>query len=49
MEKVNENITFEELLNQTLKEIKIGQTVTGKVIEITPKNEVFIDNIRLMV
>lgn len=43
MEKVNENITFEELLNQTLKEIKIGQTVTGRVVEITPKNEIFID------
>lgn len=43
MEKNNENITFEELLNQTLKEIKVGQTVTGTVIEITPKNEVFID------
>ena len=43
MEKINENITFEELLNQTLKEIKVGQTVTGTVIEITPKNEVFID------
>ena len=38
-----ENITFEELLNQTLKEIKVGQTVTGTVIEITSKNEVFID------
>ena len=43
MEKINENITFEELLNQTLKEIKVGQTVTGTVIEITPKNEVFLD------
>ena len=37
------NYSFEELLNQTLKEIKVGQTVTGTVIEITPKNEVFID------
>lgn len=43
MEKMNENITFEELLNQTLKEIKVGQTVTGTVIEVTPKDEVFID------
>lgn len=43
MDKMNENVTFEELLNQTLKDIKIGQTVTGTVIEITPKNEVFID------
>lgn len=43
MEKMNDNVTFEELLNQTLKEIKVGQTVTGTVIEITPKDEVFID------
>lgn len=43
MEKKNNEVTFEELLSQTMKEIKIGQTVTGTVIEITPKNEVFID------
>ncbi|MBR2744191.1 MAG: S1 RNA-binding domain-containing protein [Clostridia bacterium] len=43
MGNMNENITFEELLNQTLKEIRVGQTVTGTVIEITPQNEVFID------
>lgn len=43
MEKMNDNVTFEELLNQTLKEIKVGQTVTGTVIEITQKDEVFID------
>lgn len=43
MEKMNENVTFEELLNQTLKEIKVGQTVTGTVIEITSKKEVFLD------
>ena len=43
MENINENITFEELLNQTLKDIKVGQTVTGTVIDITEQNEVFID------
>lgn len=43
MEKMNENITFEELLNQTLKDIKVGQTVTGTVIDITDQKEVFID------
>lgn len=43
MEKMNDNVTFEELLSQTLKDIKVGQTVTGTVIEITPKDEVFID------
>ena len=44
MEKINENITFEELLNQTLKEIKVGQTVTGTVLEITAQKEIFVDN-----
>lgn len=43
MEKINSNVTFEEMLNETLKEIKVGQTVTGTVIEITPKDEIFID------
>ena len=43
MDKINENIAFEDLLNQTLREIKVGQTVTGTVIEVTPKKEVFID------
>lgn len=43
MENMNENITFEELLNQTLKEVKVGQTITGNVIEVTSKGEVFID------
>ena len=43
MDKMNENITFEELLNQTLKDIKVGQTVTGTVIDITDQKEIFID------
>lgn len=43
MDKINENITFEELLNQTLKDIKVGQTVTGTVIDITAQKEIFID------
>lgn len=38
-----ENITFEELLNQTLKEIKIGQPVTGTIIEITAQKEIFVN------
>ena len=32
-----ENMSFEELLNQTLKEIKVGQTVTGQIININDK------------
>lgn len=43
MDKINENITFEELLNQTLKDIKVGQTVTGTVVDITAQKEIFID------
>lgn len=38
-----ENMSFEELLNQTLKEIKVGQTVTGQIININSKGEIFVD------
>ncbi len=38
-----DNISFEELLDQTLKEIKIGQTVTGSIININSQGEVFVD------
>ena len=38
-----ENMSFEELLNQTLKEIKVGQTVTGQIININAKGEIFVD------
>ena len=38
-----ENISFEELLNQTLKEIKVGQTVTGNIININSQGEIFVD------
>lgn len=38
-----ENITFEELLNNTLKEISVGQTVTGKIVNISSKGEIFVD------
>ena len=34
MENYNENITFEEFLNNSLKELKEGQTVKGKIISI---------------
>lgn len=34
---------FEELLNQSLSEKKLGKTVTGKVIRITKQNEIFVD------
>lgn len=38
-----ENVSFEELLSQTLKEIKVGQTVTGEIINISAQGEIFVD------
>lgn len=38
-----DNVSFEELLNQTLKEIKVGQTVTGNIVNINAKGEIFVD------
>ncbi len=38
-----DNMNFEELLNQTLKEIRVGQTVTGEIINITAQGEIFVD------
>ena len=38
-----DNMSFEELLNQTLKEIKVGQTVTGNIININSQGEIFVD------
>ena len=38
-----ENMNFEELLNQTLKEIRVGQTVTGEIINISAQGEIFVD------
>ena len=40
----NENeMSFEELYNQSLKETKLEKTVTGKIISITSQGEIFID------
>lgn len=38
-----ENLTFEDIINQTLKTIKVGTTVTGTVIEVSEKGEIFVD------
>ena len=38
-----DNMSFEELLNQTLKEIRVGQTVTGNIININAQGEIFVD------
>ncbi len=34
---------FEELFNKSVKDVKLGKIVTGKVIEITSKNEIIVD------
>ncbi|MCI9015596.1 MAG: S1 RNA-binding domain-containing protein [Clostridia bacterium] len=37
------DVTFEELFNQSIKDVKLEKTVTGKIIEITKKGEIFVD------
>lgn len=43
MEKNNNNLTFEDIVNQTLKSIKKGTVITGTIVEINDKNEIFVD------
>lgn len=43
MEDFEDNVTFEEIINQTFKKIKVGSIVAGKIIEINDKNEIFVD------
>ena len=43
MEKYEDNLSFEEIINQTLKNIKVGDVVTGKIINITANGEIFVD------
>lgn len=38
-----ENVSFEELLNETLKELKIGQTISGNIVNINAQGEMFVD------
>lgn len=42
MEK-EENMSFAELLDSSMKDVKLDKTVTGKIIEITKKGEIFVD------
>ncbi len=37
------NFTFEDIVNQTLKSIKRGSVVTGTVVDINKKGEIFVD------
>jgi 4-hydroxy-3-methylbut-2-enyl diphosphate reductase len=34
---------FEELFNNSIKDVKLGKTATGKIIEITSKKEIIVD------
>lgn len=43
MKEFEENVTFEDILNQTFKSIKVGSVVTGKIIEINSQGEIFVD------
>ena len=43
MEKYEDNISFEEFISQSLKDIKEGKTVTGKIINISSNGEIFVD------
>lgn len=43
MDSLEDNVTFEEIVNKTFKKIKAGMIVTGTVIEINDENEIFID------
>ena len=39
MEKFEDNLTFEDIVNQTLKQIKVGTTVNGTIVEINSKEK----------
>lgn len=43
MRKFEDNLTFEDIINQTLKKIKVGSTVTGTIVEINGQGEIFVD------
>ena len=43
MEKFEDNLTFEDIINQTLKKVKVGSTITGTIVEINGKGEIFVD------
>ena len=41
MGKFEDNLTFEDIVNQTFKQIKVGTTVTGTIVEINNNGEIF--------
>ena len=34
---------FEEMFNKSIKDVKLGKTITGKIIDITSKKEIIVD------
>ena len=43
MEKFEDNLTFEDIISKTFKEIRVGSTVTGTIVEINKQGEIFVD------
>ena len=43
MSDFEDNVTFEEIFNETFKTIKVGSVVTGTIININEKQEIFLD------
>lgn len=43
MGKFEDNLTFEDIINQTFKEIRTGSTVTGTIVDINAQGEIFVD------
>ena len=43
MKKFEDNLTFEDIINQTFKEIKVGNTITGTIVDINANGEIFVD------
>ena len=39
----NENMSFEEMLEDSMKENKLDKVVTGTIININDKGEIFVD------
>ena len=40
---MDNEINFEEMLNNSFKNIKVGEVISGKIIEINDKGEIFLD------
>ena len=43
MNKFEDNLTFEDIINQTFKKVKVGSTITGTIIDINKQGEIFVD------